>query len=86
MINKLKKSIFILTGVVMCLTLPLHTRADDVTVDKAETEIVTTSPVPGYNLTYQSENKAAQTYDAVIIASAAALISFTGQRFSRKKK
>ncbi len=85
MIKKLKKLIFILTGVLLCLTVPLHTCADDGTaVNKPETEVVTTSPMPG-NTTYP-ETKAAQTYDAVIITSAAALIAFTGQRFTRKKK
>ncbi len=91
MINKLKKiiekSIFIFAGAMICLTLPLNTRADDsITVDKAETEIVTTSPMPRYNMTTYSKTRAAQTYDTVIIASAAALIAFTGQRISRKKK
>ncbi len=85
--QRLKKIIFIFTGVLMCLILPLCTCADDsITVDKAETEIVTTAPMPGYNMATYSETKAAQTYDAVIIASAAALIAFTGQRLSRKKK
>ncbi len=83
--RRIKSMIFIITGVWACLILPLKTCADDVTVDKAETEIVTTAPIPG-SMTAYSENKAVQTYDAAIIASAAALVAFTGQRLSRKKK